>query len=126
MKYRLPISLYSLFTRSERRDNRFKPPKPTHNFVYKSSWLWNKYLNTDRELDFASTSCYSLKSHLNISLLEAQNRYFNEWHKDNFQEFGPLIFDFEIFTKSKCSTTMNRTSRRRSKGARQASKTKVI
>ena len=118
MKYRLPTSLYSLFTRSTRRDNRFKPPKPTHNFVYKSSWLWNKYLDTNRELDFASTSCNLLKSRLKLSLLEAQSRYFNEWHKDNFEEFGPLIFDFETFTKSKSSMKMIQISRRRSKGAR--------
>ncbi len=114
MKYRLPISLYSLFTRSKRRDNRFRTPKPTHNFVYKSSWLWNKYLNTDKELNFASTSCNSLKTRLNISLIAAQNRYFNDWHKDNFQEFGPLIFNFETFTKSKHNKSINRKKFRRS------------
>ncbi len=118
MKYRLPMSLclYSLFTRSERRDNRFKTPKPTHNFVYKSSWLWNKYLNTDKELDFTKTCCNSLKTRLNISLIAAQNRYFNDWHKDNFQEFGPLIFNFETFTKSKRNIrAINQTKRRHSK-----------
>ncbi len=112
IKYRLPISLYSIFTRSEKRDNRFMTPKPTHNFVYKSSWLWNKYLNTNKELDFADTSCNSLKSCLNVSLLAAQNRYFDNWHRDNFQEFGPLAFNFENVTKSKQNKTkLNRKHR---------------
>ncbi len=123
MKYRIPISLYMLFTRSEIRGNRLKPPKPTLNFVYKSSWLWNKYYNTDKELDFMSTSCTSFKSRLNRSLLEAQNRYFNEWHKENFEEFGPLTFDFEAFMKSnnKNNTVINQRNRRRKKINKQRS-----
>ena len=89
MKYRLPIAIYSLFTRSELRDNRVNPPKPSHNFVYKSSSLWNDFRDAGNRLDFANTSCNSLKSRLNLSLLDAQNRYCTEWHKDNFAKFGP-------------------------------------
>ena len=111
MKFKLPSSLYSLFTRSEKRANRFKPPRPTHNFVYKSSWLWNKFINTDKELNFAHSSCSLLKSRLKLSLSEAQNRYFNEWHMENFQEFGPLTFDFEIFTKSQHNRSANQSKR---------------
>jgi len=90
MKYRLPISLFSLFKRSDRRDNRITPPRPTHHFVYKSSWLWNKFNETKNQLDFSTTSCSLLKSCLTKSLKDAQNRHENNWHEDNFQGFGPL------------------------------------
>ena len=89
MKYRVPIAIYSLFTRAQRNDSRMIPPKPSHNFVYKSSWLWNKFRDTESGLDFATTTCKSLKSRLNLSLLNAQNRYCTEWHDYNFTEFGP-------------------------------------
>ena len=90
MKYRVPIATYSSFTRSQRNDNRMITPKPSHNFVYKSSWLWNKFRDSENGLDFATTTCRSLKSRLNQSLLNAQNRYCTEWHDKNFTEFGPL------------------------------------
>ena len=90
IKYRLPISLYSLFTISERRTNRLITPTPSHNFLYKSAWLWNRFKDTGSNLEFANTSCNSLKSRLKSSLLEAQNRYSTQWHKENFDEFGPV------------------------------------
>ena len=90
MKYRLPIAIYSLITRSSRKDNRLIPPKPSQNFVYKSSWLWNKFLETESGLDFSSTSCNSLKARLNQSLVNAQNRHSTDWHNDNFTEFGSI------------------------------------
>ena len=89
MKYRVPIAIYSLFTRSQRNDSRMIPPKPSHNFIYKSSWLWNKFRDAENGLDFATTTCRSLKSRLNQSLLNAQNRYCTNWHDYNFTEFGP-------------------------------------
>ena len=90
MKYRLPIAIYSLITRSARKDNRLIPPKPSQNFVYKSSWLWNKFLETENGLDFSSTSCNSLKARLNQSLVNAQHRHSKDWHNDNFTEFGSI------------------------------------
>ena len=89
MKYRLPIAIYSLFTRSKRKDNLIITPSPSHNFTYKASWLWNQFQSKESDLDFARTSCNSLKSRLNLSLLHAQNRYCTEWHDDNFTKFGP-------------------------------------
>ena len=89
MKYRLPIAIYSSFTRSKRKDNLIITPTPSHNFIYKASWLWNKFCNTENDLDFAKTSCTRLKSKLTVFLLHAQNRYCSEWHNENFTEFGP-------------------------------------
>ena len=90
MKYRLPIALYYIFTRSKRKENLIITPSPSHNFTYKAPWLWNQFRSTEDQLDFASTSCNSLKSKLNTSLMHAQNRYCNEWHNDNFTQFGPV------------------------------------
>ena len=92
MKYRIPVTIFYLFNRSELKDSRINPPKPSHNFAYKSSWLWNKFRDSesDKKPDFASTSCNSLKSRLNVSLMNAQNRYCDEWHKENFTAFGPV------------------------------------
>ena len=91
MKYRLPIAIYSLFTRSKRKDNLIITPTPSHNFTYKSSWLWNQFSNTVNNLDFGNTSCNSLKSCLNRSLQNAQDRHGNDWQDVNFSEFRPLL-----------------------------------
>ncbi|KAL5268337.1 hypothetical protein ACHWQZ_G002262 [Mnemiopsis leidyi] len=88
-----PISTLPVFgkilEKSKRKDSLIITPAPSHNFTYKASWLWNLFRNSESDLDFASTSCNSLKSKLNVSLLHAQNRYCSEWHNDNFTEFGP-------------------------------------
>ena len=91
IRFRVPISLYSLLNMSELRDNRLIPPKPSHNFTYKSSWLWNQFKdsNPQNKPDFVNTSCNSIKSSLIRSLLGAQSRFDGEWHSDNFNSFGP-------------------------------------
>ena len=61
-----------------------------NNFVYKSSWLWNKFIETESGLDFSSTSCNSLKVRLSQSLVNAQHRHSTDWHNDNFTEFGSI------------------------------------
>ena len=65
-------------------------PYLSQNFVYKSSWLWNKFLETESGLDFSSSSCNSLKARLNQSLVNAQHRHSTDWHNDNFTEFGSM------------------------------------
>ena len=88
MKYRLPIAIYTLFTRSKRKDNLLITPTPSHNFTYKAPWLWNQFRNTESDLDFGSSSCNLLKSSLNRSLQDAQNRHGTDWHNENFSQFG--------------------------------------
>ena len=88
MKYRLPIAIYTLFTRSKRKDNLLITPTPSHNFTYKAPWLWNQFRNTESDLDFGSSSCNLLKSSLNRSLQNAQNRHGTDWHNENFSQFG--------------------------------------
>ena len=41
IKLRIPIALYSLFTRSNRRENCFITNSPSTSFIYQSSHMWN-------------------------------------------------------------------------------------
>ena len=41
IKLMIPIALYSLFTRSNRRENYFITNRPSTSFIYQSSHMWN-------------------------------------------------------------------------------------
>ena len=41
LKFRAPISMYSLFTVSKRKSIKLVPPYPTKHFTYKAAKLWN-------------------------------------------------------------------------------------
>ena len=85
LKSRVPISLFSLFSISSRKDNLLITPCPTNQFVYKSSRLWNEFRKVS-SLNFTS-SCSSVKNFLKQSLLSVQNRYGADWCNNNFTEF---------------------------------------
>jgi hypothetical protein len=86
VKYRVPISIYDLFVRSDRKETYIITPNPSHNFIYKSSWLWNEFRKIIGPLDFTSPIS-SIKNLLTKSLLSAQARHGNEWCNVNFTEF---------------------------------------
>ena len=88
IKYRLPISLYELFDRSNRRDELFRTPFPSDNFIYQSASLWNTFIGICGRRDFVTSSCSSIKSSLKNSLLKAQNELPNDWCENNFIKFG--------------------------------------
>ena len=86
LKLRLPISLYSLYNRSKRKETLLITPKPYSNFLYRSSQLWNTYcqVTSTHELTNSSISC--LKSILKKRLLKAQKMHDpTEWCDLNFQ-----------------------------------------
>ena len=85
LKSRTPISLFSLFSISNRKDNLLITPCPTSQFMYKSAWLWNEFRKVSH-LNFTS-SCSSVKNFLKQSLLSVQNRYGADWCNNNFTEF---------------------------------------
>ena len=85
LKSHVPISLFCLFNPSTRKDNLLITPNPTHQFIYKSAWLWNQFRNTT-SLTFSSKFS-AVKNSLTQSLLEAQCRYGTEWNNLNFTEF---------------------------------------
>ena len=86
IKYRVPISMYDLFVRSDRKETYIITPNPSHNFIYKSSRLWNEFWKIIGPLDFTSPIS-SIKNQLTKSLLDAQARHGNEWCNINFSDF---------------------------------------
>ena len=88
IKTRIPISLYSSFTLSERKDNYLITPPPTNQFFYKSAWMWNEFRKVGA-LNFMSP-CSLVKSQLKKSLLSTQDKYGLSWCEKNFTEFSAV------------------------------------
>ena len=86
MKYRVPISMYELFNRSDRKETYMITPSPSQQFIYKSSWLWNEFRKIIGQLDFSSPVS-ALKNLLTKSLLNTQGRYGDDWCDLNFAGF---------------------------------------
>ena len=79
LKYRQPISMYSLFTRSRRKDDLLITPSLSNNFNCQSCRLWNKYRQVCGVSDMiTNTTICTFKSGLKRSLLDAQKRYDSE------------------------------------------------
>ena len=87
IKLRQPISMFSLFNRSKRKDGLLITPTPSIYFTYQSSSLWNKYRQSSGTCDF-TTTISSLKTSIKRSLMDTQRRYDEfEWCENNFYEF---------------------------------------
>ena len=73
VKLRLPISLYSLFNMSNRRENYFITPNPSTSFVYQPAFMWNSCykLSSLYNIEF-STAIVTVKHKLKTVLLNAQ------------------------------------------------------
>jgi hypothetical protein len=88
IKTRIPISLYSSFNLSERKDNYLITPPPTTQFFYKSAWMWNEFRKVST-LNFTSPCCL-VKRQLKKSLLGTQGNYGLSWCEKNFSEFSTI------------------------------------
>ena len=86
IKYRTPMSLFSLYKISDRKENRLITPTPTSQFIYKSAYHWNEFRKVCSNLNFTS-SCSSIKNMAKNSLLRSQNRHGVDWYESNFSEF---------------------------------------
>ena len=86
VKFRTPMSLYSLLNISDRKDTLMITPSPTKNFTYKSAYHWNTFRKVLGKIDLTS-SCSSVKNLLIKSLLNSQGRYGADWCDKNFSEF---------------------------------------
>ena len=85
LKLRLPISLFSLFNISHRKDTLLITPTPSHNFLYRSSHLWNTYRQIKSIFEYTDLSLGSFKSGINKHLTKIQSMYdTNEWCELNF------------------------------------------
>lgn len=87
LKFRTPISMYSLFTTSVRRSMKLTPPFPTKYFVYNAAKLWNS-LQPLLEINDFSVSISSIKTCLKKLLVDNQSAHGDmEWDKQNFFSF---------------------------------------
>ena len=74
IKFRQPISMYSLLTRSRRRDDLIITSTPSTLFIYRASSLWNNCRKESSRLDF-TTPIGTIKTNVKKSLLVTQKRY---------------------------------------------------
>ena len=90
VKLRLPISLYSLFNMSNRRENYFITPNPSKSFVYQSAFMWNSCykLSLLYKIEF-STAIVTFKHKLKTVLLNAQKKFDKSiWFPNNHDLSG--------------------------------------
>ena len=85
VKSHVPVSLFSLFKLSTRKDNLLITPRPTDQFIYKSTWLWNEF-RTKSTVTFSSRLS-AVKNAVRNSIFLAQSRHGTEWNNLNFTEF---------------------------------------
>lgn len=87
VKSHQPISMYSLFKKSQLRDDRFVTPHSSHNFAYKGANLWNTFLEQSNARGKIG-SLGSIKSQLKYSIMKAQHQPNNiNWQDLNFNTF---------------------------------------
>ena len=87
LKFRTPMSLFSLLDISKRKNSMtLLPPFPSIQFMHKAPTLWNmackKLLNFEHDL---SVKVGFFKNSLKTLLLKNQRKYDeNEWHSENY------------------------------------------
>ena len=72
LKYRTPISLYSMFTMSHRKDTLLITPSSSHGFIHTSSALWNLVRQKFKIYEFSVMKVGSLKTSLKKFVLSCQ------------------------------------------------------
>ena len=86
IKLRIPIALYSLFTRSNRQENYFITNSPSTSFIYQSSHMWNNCyrVSESTNIDFSSAVA-KFKKIIKFALLSTQKLYENNiWCLSNY------------------------------------------
>ena len=83
----VPVSMYSLFQKSDRKEDLFITPQPSHNFTYTSAYLWNEFI-AQTNLRGKLNSIGSIKLQLKKSIFTAQCNHDNlTWYNTNFTKF---------------------------------------
>ena len=79
-----PISLYSSFNRSPRREDYFITTQPSSQFIYQSSYMWNSCRQTSSKITF-NTPTNGFKKILKTALQELQFKHDKlDWCELNF------------------------------------------
>ena len=84
LKFRMPISIYSKFSLSKRKETLLLTPSPSTNFLYRSSILWNSLRKSLDIFDF-SANIDSVRSRLkSLILFNQHSQWEGEWTDNNF------------------------------------------
>ena len=86
LKYHLPISIYSLFNRSTRKEGLLITLTVLNNFVSRSSRMWNMFGQSGGRVDLNLSDC-AMKKCIKSMLLELET-YSETWCDSNFDGFG--------------------------------------
>ena len=86
LKYHLPISIYSLFNRSTRKEGLLITSTVLNNFVSRSSRMWNMFGQSGGRVDLNLSDC-AMKKCIKSMLLELET-YSETWCDSNFDGFG--------------------------------------
>ena len=83
----VPVSMYTIFQKSNRKEDLFITPQPSHNFAYNSAYLWNQFI-AQTNLRGKLNSIGSIKLQLKKSILTAQcDHDILTWYNTNFTKF---------------------------------------
>ena len=86
LKLRVPISLYSLFVRSRRKETLLISQPRSTNFLCMSTKLWNVFRQELHIYDFSAVSIGSFKTKLKKNLLQSQKgQDIDVWCELNYQ-----------------------------------------
>ena len=84
LKFRMPISIFSKFNLSNRKETLLITPSPSTDFMYRSSILWNSLRKSLDIFDF-SANINSVRSRLkSLILFNQHSQQEDEWTVDNF------------------------------------------
>ena len=72
LKYRTPISLYTSFTTSGRKETLLITPSSSHGFIHRSSTLWNLVRQKFKIYEFSAMSIGALKSRFKNFISDCQ------------------------------------------------------
>ena len=86
LKYQEPMSLYSLFNKSKRKESLLITSVAMNNFVSRSSQMWNMFRQSSGRMVMCVSEC-TMKYIAKNALLELQN-YSEVWCDANFDGFG--------------------------------------
>ena len=88
IKTRIPISLYSLFTISQRKDTLLITPPHNQSYLYCASSKWNSFRNTEQGkqiIDFSIGLSFTKNKIRELLLHRQKIGDQNEWADENFQ-----------------------------------------
>ena len=107
MKTHTPISLYSCFTRSKRKETLFITPQHSHHFVFKASSIWNEIRNNNI---FSLISDFSAGlSHIKSLTRDILYRKQKLGDQEEWSDENISMWFFFLFNKSllMCSLPLN-------------------